>query len=159
MQQRYTQALQEAIDSEIRLLHDRIDETATESLRSAITQRQYGRANPALQPYGALPPLPNESPTSTLTLTKEAISTFARGDSDAREAVVALDQRIARLEEVRDWMSEDRGIASLIENVIEQQAKGARRRHRVISTLVVIIALASGWILALLSLALFFSNR
>jgi hypothetical protein len=66
------------------------------------------------------------------------------------EIVTALDSRIARLEQVRDWIGEDEGFAALIDNIIGKQVRAATRWQLVVSFVLSVLFLIAGWLLSLL---------
>src|SRR5579875_44996 len=75
----------------------------------------------------------------------------ARAPSPAAEEIVtALDARIDRLEQVRDYIDEDHELAALIDSVIGQRVQQAERRQARLSVLLTVISLIAGWLLSLI---------
>jgi hypothetical protein len=123
---RYAEAVQAAINSQI-----------------ATLQHEIGAASAAAP---AAPETVRRAPAG------EAATAKAPAPSDAAEEIVAaLDQRIYRLEHVRDWIAEDNELAALIDKVIGNQVESAMRRQRRFSVFVNVVLLLAGWLLSLLA--------
>lgn len=93
----------------------------------------YGQASPAPAP----PPAPPQRAASPLP--------------DARTTVGNLDQRIARLMQVRDWIQEDGDIARLIDTVIGKQVRSSEQRQARLAIILNIVFLLAGWALSLIA--------
>lgn len=76
--------------------------------------------------YGAAPPMP---PPATI--------------------VAGIDQRVARLMQVREWISEDGDIARLLDSVIGNQVRTSERRQVRINLAFNVLFLLAGWALSI----------
>ena len=108
---------------------------------AAPTRARYGDEQPtAPAPQAAAPP----SSRSAAPPAKKAGPTQA-------EMVAGLDVRLARLTQVRDWISEDGDIARLIDSVIGRQVSASERRQARFGVILNVIFLLGGWALSLIS--------
>ncbi len=122
---RYTQALEAAITQQIASLRQQIDtiDNAPTAAPSAPDGVRRGSGTAGI-------PKPSEA---------------------AEEIIAALDQRISRLERVRDWIDEDHELATLIDTTIGNQVKKEMRRQRRFNVVLNVSLLILGWLLSLLS--------
>jgi hypothetical protein len=118
---RYTRAIQIGIEREIATMRNQIqDALATQEAQPTSGDRR----------------LPSGSTAPSVV-------------RPAEEIITALDTRIARLEQVRDWIGEDQQFSSLIDDVIGKQVQAAMRRQRIFNTLLNVGFLMAGWLLSL----------
>lgn len=93
----------------------------------------------------AVPPIPSQpAPTGMVAPAPSRI---------AQQSVIvaSLDERIARLEQVRRWIGEDGEMARFLDAVIGQQVKASERRTVRVSIALAIVSLIAGWALSLLA--------
>jgi hypothetical protein len=74
------------------------------------------------------------------------------------QIVAGLDQRVARLMQVRDWISEDGDIARLIDTVIGRQVQSSEKRQARFSIILNVIFLGAGWALSVVASPTVLSN-
>jgi hypothetical protein len=119
----------------------------TQAVRAAITN-EIDRLQGDLMAAAASAPAPAEGrrriPTSAPT--KGA----APGASPAaRDIVGAIDARIERLAQVRDWIDEDDELAGLIDSVIARRIRDSERRQARFNVALNAVFLLAGWLLSL----------
>lgn len=80
---------------------------------------------------------------------KEAPPSQAGEVTEAQTMVQALDERLGRLERVRDWIEEDDDMAQFIDSILSKQYKALERRLARSNIVQNIVFLFAGWVLSL----------
>ena len=166
---RYVDAVQRAFDEEISNLRQQQNSSQSQSFGAVAPpavsdtnkERAYGSA-PGAAPT-SIAPLPSaplsSAPPPSAPFPQAAAPTATRGVAPPAkkaaptqaEMVAGLDVRVARLTQVRDWISEDGDIARLIDSVIGRQVSVSERRQARFSIILNVIFLFGGWALSLIS--------
>lgn len=149
---RYVDVVQRALDEEIAQLQRQQAPTAPQQAQSASPPLPtFGAAAPDTQdrfrgpPTGA--PLPPSAPAPGYGGAPPAAKQAARPTQ--AEMVAGLDQRVTRLIQVRDWISEDGDIARLIDSVIGRQIRASEQRQARFGVFLNAVFLIAGWALSL----------
>lgn len=114
----------------------------TQAVRAAIThevnrlQRDLTAAEGAPAPDDGRRRIPISAPTKGTS-------------STGQDIVSAIDARIGRLEQVRDWIDEDDELAGLIDSVIARRIRESERRQARFNVALNAVFLIAGWLLSL----------
>lgn len=115
----------------------------------------YGAVSPSAPPYaapGSVQHAPGSVPLSPPSAAPSA-GGFAAPASAAPPPVsnlALLNERIARLSQVRDWLSSDPDLERLVDGVIGQQVRVSERRQVRLGLVFNIVFLLAGWGLSLI---------
>lgn len=146
-QKHYTDVVQKAIDHEIDELRSQQGQYQWQS-QTGSRQDQDNRARDTTPPadrYAGAPP-PAQAPAPMRSeIADEKKESVTRGVAATGEIVVALDQRIDRLQLVRDWIGEDVALAQLIDTVIGQQIRASEKRQTRLNIVMSTLSLIVGW--------------
>src|SRR5713101_5360380 len=71
--------------------------------------------------------------------------------SSQNSAVEKLDQQLARLEQIREWLAQDHNLRNLVDAAIAMQVGASERRQRWLSILLTVVSLLVGSLLSLLA--------
>ncbi len=72
------------------------------------------------------------------------------GPSSPPASVAALDERIVRLTQMREWLRDD-ALRTMVDDVIGHHVKASERRQVIYSVIVGVVSLLAGWLLSAVS--------
>jgi hypothetical protein len=79
-----------------------------------------------------------------------ATGAFSGAATPSGASLEQLDERLARLTQIRDWLRDDR-LQSMVDDVIGQQVRASERRQVKYSVVIGIASLVAGWLLSAVS--------
>lgn len=169
---RYAQALEDSLQDEISLLH--IAQRQQSSL-AAQSQQAVGGASFGA-PQAAASQMPAPAPEAEEAEDERVLRDAAPGSAPPPAAfrpmpaapppprvaakgappavqhmVETLDERIGRLNNIREWLQQDDDLARLIDGIIGKQVRASERRQARLSVVLNVVFLLAGWGLSLIS--------
>ena len=68
-----------------------------------------------------------------------------------KNEVDKLDQQLARLEQIREWLAQDANLRNLVDAAIAMQVLTSERRQSRLSILLMVVSILIGWLLSFLA--------